>query len=150
VSVRLSVRRRKKKERNVNNTEINAAKVSTGRPTTTTSISEAERICQAYVRMAHEARYRPAAPSDGWGSIQLSAEELNDPHILDAEAREYAERFIREENRRQFYIGCSKWSTNRALVFTIEAARALCECADEHALRLLRMATDEVTKAKKR
>jgi hypothetical protein len=127
----------------VNNTETNAAKMATARPAT----NEAERISQAYLRMAREARYRPAAPGDGFGNIHLSAEDLNDRHILATEAREYADQFIREEDRRQFFIGCSKWSTNRALVFTIEAARNLCSggIAAELALRLLRMAIDEVT-----
>jgi hypothetical protein len=126
----------------VNNTETNAAKISTERPTT----KEAERIRQAYLRMAREAWYRPAAPSDGvFGFVHPSKDELNDPHILKAEARKYAEQFIREENSRKFFIGVSKWSTNRALVFTIEAARRLCGADHEMALRLLRMAIDEVT-----
>jgi hypothetical protein len=98
-------------------------------------ISEPERIYQAYLRMAREATYWPAAPGDGLGSTHLFREDLKDLHILEAEAREYAERFIREEDSLQFQIGCSNWSTNRALVFVIEAARLLCGGADEIAFR---------------
>ncbi len=43
--------------------------------------------------MAREARYRPAAPSDGFGNITVPEDELD----LDAEARAYAERWSREE-----------------------------------------------------
>jgi len=35
------------------------------------------RFAQTYLLMAH-AKYRPAAPSDGFGNIQLSIEEYND------------------------------------------------------------------------
>jgi hypothetical protein len=105
----------------------------------------ADRICQAYVRMTRKALYRPAAPGDGLGSVHLSADELKDPHVLDVEARKYAAQFIKEEDGLQFFIGCSNYRTNRALVYTIEAARFLCcGMADDLALRLLRMATEEV------
>jgi hypothetical protein len=43
-------------------------------------------IAAAYRRMAAEARYRPAAPSDGLGGITVPVEQLG----LDAEAIRYA------------------------------------------------------------
>jgi len=51
-------------------------------------------------------------------------------------------------------VGCSNFDTNRGLVYTIEAARALCGGSDDLALDLLRMAVAHVqasiAKAKRR
>ena len=106
---------------------------------------EHERIQEAYLRMAREARYRPAARGDGCGSIDLTANELKDPELLAKEAARYASTFIKEEDTLQFRIGISNYSTNRAVVFIIEAARLLCGALDdERALKLLRMAASEV------
>ena len=91
-----------------------------------------------------EARYRPGAPSDGCGSVELTAEELRDPERLELEARQYAVRFITEEDTRQFNIGVSKYP-NRPLVFIVEAARVFCGAVnDDLALRLLEMAIEEI------
>ena len=78
-------------------------------------MTESARIQEAYIRMATGAKYRPEGSSDGVGNVDLTAE-----------AGRYAARFIQEENGLKFFIGCSNWSTNRALVYTIEAARVLC------------------------
>jgi hypothetical protein len=48
------------------------------------------------------------------------------PPIRATEARKYAELFIGEDDSLSYFIGCSNWDTNRALVFAIEAARLLC------------------------
>ena len=106
---------------------------------------EHDRIAEAYVRMAREVKYRPYAPGDGMGTIELTDEELRDPLRLQHEAHRYAVAFIREEDSLQFFIGCSNFETNRALVYTIEAARLLCcGMADKPALKLLQMAIAEV------
>lgn len=113
------------------------------------SDTELQRVREAYLRMAREAKYRPQAPSDGFGNIQLTEKELQDPERLDKEASEYARRFIKEENSTGFHIGVSDYRTNRALVFTIEAARLLCGPHDSHsfALKLLEMAVEEAKEA---
>ena len=112
--------------------------------------SEHTRIREAYLRMAKEANYRPAAPSDGFGNIQLTAEELHDPQKLEAEATEYADSLIRQENEYAFDIGTSNWETNRALAYAIEACRLLCGAADELAVKLLSMAIVEIQCEKQR
>lgn len=116
--------------------------------TETKIATEFDRIRQAYCAMAREASYRPAAPGDGFGSIDLSLEDLHDPEILEKESAVYAARFIREENTNHYFIGCANWSTNRALVYTIEAARLLCGgMDDERAVKLLRMAAHEIKRS---
>jgi hypothetical protein len=86
--------------------------------------------------MAAEARYRPAAPSDGFGNITVPLAELD----LDAETQQYAWRWRLEEDTCWFWIGTSDRRTVAEVVFAIEAARNLCGCADTTALALLEMA----------
>src|SRR5438093_954727 len=88
------------------------------------------RFAQAYLMMAR-AGYRPAAPSDGLGNIQLSREQLDDHERLYLEAVNYAVDFNRQEDSdKGFRIGCSDYVTNRAFVLSIEAARLLCSGGD--------------------
>jgi hypothetical protein len=112
---------------------------------------EYTRIKEAYLQMVSEAKYRPGAPSDGFGNIQLTEEELKDAGRLDAEAHKYAVNFIAEENGLKFHIGISNYDTNRAFVHSIEAARNLCDgkWGAEVALRLLKMAVRDVEQALK-
>ena len=98
-----------------------------------------ERIVEAYLAMA-KAGYRPVVRDD------LNAEELKNKRILNDEAKRYSARFLKEEDSFDFHIGCSSFETNRALVFTIEAARLLCSGADKLAVKLLGMAADEIKK----
>jgi hypothetical protein len=95
-----------------------------------------ERLCDAYVRMAKEAHHRPQAPSDS-------------PGRLEQEAVQYALRFHDEEDTRNFWIGCSNFTTNRAFVFCIEAARCLAsgDRGDATAIKLLEMAAAEVKRS---
>jgi hypothetical protein len=98
-------------------------------------------IANTYRRMAQEGRYRPAAPSDGFGNITRPVEELD----LDAEARAYAARWWAQEDDRHFWVGCCNYTTRAATIFAIEAARLLCGCSGEgHALRLLKMAVADL------
>jgi uncharacterized protein YcsI (UPF0317 family) len=78
------------------------------------------------------------------GGIDLSQEELADHGRLTREAGDYTRRFIKEEDTGQFLLGCSNYATNRALVYTIEAARNLNAGEDQLALTLLGMAVEEV------
>jgi hypothetical protein len=97
------------------------------------------RFREAYFQMWKVARYRPEAPGDGCGSVDLRDDELKDPERLDNEATEYAARFYKADDDHQHRVGCSNFDTNRGLVYTIEAARALCGGSDDLALHLLRM-----------
>jgi hypothetical protein len=103
-----------------------------------------ERFKEAYLTMAKKARYRPAAPGDGVGGISLSDEQLADPVRLDKEAEKYAVAFRKQEESRNFHIGLSNFSTNRAFVYAIEAARSLAGVQDELARELLLMALAEI------
>jgi hypothetical protein len=107
------------------------------------------RFAQAYLMMAR-ARYRPAAPSDGFGNIQLTKDECNDQDLLYLEAVRYAAAFKRDEDGMSFDIGCSNFETNRAFMLSIEAARLLAGGGDEKAVRLLELAINEITDANKR
>jgi hypothetical protein len=107
------------------------------------------RFAQAYLMMATEALYRPAAPGDGMGNVNLSDEELEDHNLLLKEAVRYATRFHEEEDSLQFHIGLSNYVTNRAFVFTIEAARCLAGGNDGLAAKLLEMAMQDVEHAAK-
>lgn len=94
----------------------------------------------AYRRMAREGRYRPAAPSDGFGGIAIPPEELD----LDAEAREYAAEWWAAEDAQEFWVGCCNFPTRPATVFAVEAARLLCGANDDAARRMLRLALREL------
>lgn len=78
------------------------------------------------------------------GGLYLTDEELLDPTRLEREAERYALRFAGEDDSRHFFVGVSNYSTNRALVYAIEAARSLCGCQPELAADLLRMALKEI------
>jgi hypothetical protein len=109
-------------------------------------MTEFARIVEAYKSMANEARYRPAAPGDGCGSVYLTKEECKDRELLQREAEKYAKQFIETEDKDfgKFRIGVSNYETNRALVYVIEAARSLCGGVDDLAVDLLEMAMAEV------
>jgi hypothetical protein len=99
-------------------------------------------IADAYRRMVREARYRPAAPSDGLGNITMPLEELN----LDAEAKRYAQHFWQEEEDTTYCIGCPGYGERPALVYAVEAARLLCAGLGGRSVarRLLEMALREL------
>lgn len=90
----------------------------------------------AYRRMAREAHYRPAAPSDGFGNITRPLRELD----LAAEARLYARTWREQEDAQEYPIGCPSFEDRETLIFIIEAARLLCGVARAPAAQLLRMA----------
>jgi len=110
---------------------------------------EFDRIREAYLRMARDAKFRPAAPGDGFGTVLLSDEQAKDEARLEAEATKYATEFIEEENTRKFNIGVSNGVTNRAFAYTIEAARLLCGMGDSalYAKKLLQFAIDDIERA---
>lgn len=101
-----------------------------------------DQIAGAYRAMAERARYRPQAPSDGFGHITVPLEELD----LDAEARAYAVRWLGEERQREFWIGCPDWHTAVPMVWAVEAARLMCGGPEsyEFAIALLEMASERM------
>lgn len=99
-----------------------------------------EQIEDTYRRMAEEGKYRPAAPSDGFGGLLAESEEELD---LDQEAADYAKRWWEEENRGDYSIGVPSGEDRPALIFTVEAAKLICGTGSKgHAARLLRLAAD--------
>jgi hypothetical protein len=116
-----------------------------------TADARVQRFADAYLRMASEAKYRPAAPADCCGTIQLSLEQLRDPERLRRESVQYAVQFLREENKDSFCIGCSDFRTNKAFAWTIEAARQLASgsSGNETALKLLQMAAREIRRVQR-
>lgn len=106
----------------------------------TTSLGE--QLTEAYKRMAREARYRPAAPSDGFGNITVPEDELD----LEAEARDYAVSWWAEEDQQYFWLGCCDFVSRPAAVFAVEAARNLNAgtIGKQTAIALLKMALRDV------
>ena len=66
------------------------------------------------------------------------------------EAAKYAVEFTREEDSTQFIIGYSNFTTNRAFVLCIEAARLLAGASgsETYALKLLKLAIKEIEQGK--
>lgn len=83
-------------------------------------MSKIERITEAYQMMA-ELGYRPGAPSDGFGGITVPNAELE----VDVEAREYAQRFLAEEESDSYLAGCTDYTFNRAAVLALETFRLM-------------------------
>src|SRR5580698_6643812 len=110
--------------------------------------AEHERIREAYLQMAKVATYRPQAPSDGMGNIELDDEELQDQKRLEDEETKYADNFIKTEDAGgDFNIGITDFKTNRGVVYAIEAAKALCGANRPLARKLLEMALEDVKTA---
>jgi hypothetical protein len=103
-----------------------------------------QRYRDAYLQMAPF--YRPGAPSDGFGNIQLTAEQCRDQQRLRQEASAYTSKFLAEDQERVFDIGCADYRTARAFMWAIEAARQLASGSDSNtaAVRLLKMAIEDI------
>lgn len=102
-----------------------------------TSPEVVEQLIDTYKRMADEAHYRPAAPSDGFGNITVPIKELD----LDEEALEYTKRWVEEESSDRFFTGCPNFGQRPEMVFAIEAVRCMCGMDHARAMRLLEMAS---------
>jgi hypothetical protein len=79
-------------------------------------------------------------------------EQVQDRKRLHQEAIDYALKFAEEEDGLSFWVGCSNFTTNRAFVWCIEAARCLASGDDGNkaALKLLKMAAQDVQEAMER
>jgi hypothetical protein len=101
-----------------------------------------DQVSQAYKEMADNARYRPAAPSDGMGNIIAPEHELN----LEQEQAQYVKRWWDEEDAHKFHVGCCDFRTRPAVIFSIEAIRNLNAGVNGTAcgLKLLEMAVQQL------
>jgi hypothetical protein len=81
---------------------------------------------------------------------QLVAEALAGRRLQ--ESVNYAVGFLKEEDSHRFWIGCSNFTTNRAFMLAIEAARLLAGLDDNKTrtcvIHLLQMAIEEIKSAK--
>ena len=105
----------------------------------------AECVRQAYLEMA--SFYRPEAPNDGWGRIELSAEDMRDLDRLDQEARDYALAFVCQDETARFRIsGRPHHPINPAAIWALEATYLLCagEEGNATAVKLLRLALKQI------
>jgi hypothetical protein len=103
----------------------------------------------AYLAMAQKAGYRPAAPSDGLGYLQLSPSEASDPVRLDKEAEDFAADFIRADTARRTVIdGCAN-EPLKAFFYAVQAAQLMCGgTANRPPIKaLLKMALKEIEDA---
>lgn len=99
-------------------------------------------ITEAYREMAEKAKYRPAAPSDGFGNITVPEKQLN----LAKESEEYTRKWWDEEESLTFFTGNCDFTTRKRTIFAIEAVRNMCagRFGDKCALKLLKMAVAEM------
>jgi hypothetical protein len=107
-----------------------------------------EQIRSAYKDMSSQAKYRPAAPSDGLGNITVPIERLS----LEREAAAYAKQWWKQEDDFNFFLGCCDFSSRRATIYAIEVARNMCagRGGDATALALLKMAVKELESVRHR
>lgn len=99
----------------------------------------ARQIAAAYARMVLKAKYRPAAPSDGFGNIPPWAAS-----VLPDEAHKYATQWWKDEDARTFFVGCCNHPTRPASIFALEAVRCMCAGEDKVARSLLDMALSDL------
>jgi len=107
----------------------------------------AECVRQAYLEMA--SFYRPEAPNDGWGRIELSAEDMRDLDRLDREARDYALAFVCQDETARFRISGRPQPhhpISLAAIWALEATYLLCAGEEGNAIaaKLLRLALKEI------
>jgi len=100
-----------------------------------------EQIKDIYRRLVKEAKFAPAAPSDGMGTIVGEQD-------TEAEAEQYVAQWYTEEQSDRYWCGVPDWHGRPALVFTIEAARCICGMSYARAAKLLRMAADDLENPK--
>lgn len=80
-----------------------------------------QRIADAYQKMA-ALHYRPAAPSDGFGNITVLEDELD----IGKEIHNYTLRFLEEDDRCTYDIGCTDFRFIRSFMWSLEAIRLMC------------------------
>lgn len=101
----------------------------------------AEQIVQTYAQMADEARYRPGAPSDGFGHIVTGDDWLD----AQKEALGYAKAWWKEEDAGAYQVGCPSFENRPALILAIEAARLIAAGDTGRAARLMELSQQHLT-----
>ncbi|MEO9246810.1 hypothetical protein ABDK96_03860 [Citricoccus nitrophenolicus] len=100
-----------------------------------------EQIAKAYLRMAREVRYRPAAPSDGMGNITVPIDQLD----LNAEVVKYVHSWLPDgKDIHEHHTGIPNYEDQAAFVYLIEAARILCGGDRRPALGLVKLALEDL------
>jgi hypothetical protein len=96
-------------------------------------------IKDAYITMATAKKgYRPNAPSDGHGNIQLDAEALADPVRLEMEGWRAARSFYEADDNEVFEIhGCADGRLAVTMYFALEAAQRCCGGVSNGAIRTI-------------
>lgn len=104
-------------------------------------------IVRGYHILAESARYRPAAPSDGCGSVLLDDKELRDPGILRDEATRYAIAFCEADEAMLHEVhGCVHSGLGIVQMLALEAA-TLCNAgsdAEPFIRRILELAIERL------
>lgn len=95
-----------------------------------------QHIKHAYRLMAERAHYRALGPNDEYEN--LAAVDL------EPEMAAYVAEWWRQEDARDFHVGCCNAPTRPATIFAVEAAKALCRADDDLALRLLHLAIESL------
>jgi len=105
------------------------------------------RFAEAYIEMANKARFRPEAPSDGFGTALLDEAELQSESVLHEEAARYATGLAKQDDKGDFDLsGCTNFEQNRLFVYLLNAAR-LCFSGNvtlPTIKSLLKLANDEI------
>jgi hypothetical protein len=84
-------------------------------------------IKDAYIKMATAKAYRPEAPSDGFGNIELSNEDLADPIRLEMEGWWAAATFYKADEELRFVIhGCTDGRLAATMYLALQAAQLCC------------------------
>ena len=104
-------------------------------------------IKDAYLRM--EGFYRPEAPSDGFGHIELSPDELADPVRLEMEAWLAARKWYEADERTEFVnTGCADYYNATAVYLILQAAQLCCDGANPNIRRVLELAIEALPEGK--
>lgn len=103
---------------------------------------KADQIKRAYRTMTDKVRYRPAAPSDGAGNITVPDDALD----FDDEADRYTNGWLKDEDKMYYYLGCPDFEDREALIYMVEAGRLICGMDRRRAVKLLRLAADDLEK----
>lgn len=118
----------------------------TDRPATITAPPPIVQTIRAYARAAAVGHGRPAVALGGRADLTASPDvpELPELAQLAEEADGYARAWRAQESARLFAIGRPTYADRPALVYVVEAARALTARNRDGAARLLRLALTEL------
>src|SRR6202035_3707176 len=100
-----------------------------------------KQVAEVYARMAAEANYRPAAPSDGFGNI-------TGPLDLPAEQEKYAVTWWQDEDSGHWHIGVPDMALRKVMILCVEAAKGCCSSEPELTGDLLKLAQQELTEVR--